>query len=157
MCAVAFDLSSSLVEHAGVRLLSVPVGLLVLTAATSCTTRACTEIGAASGVQFDFSTLPAAGAPWQVTACVQDVCDTRTVQQADVPSLFVHDDALEEGAAVPARLRVVDAAGVTVVDDTTSVTLSRYQPNGEGCEPIVWQAETIVGADGALQQVEASS
>ncbi|PPK90828.1 hypothetical protein CLV92_1223 [Kineococcus xinjiangensis] len=139
------------------RSLRISTVLLVLVAATSCTSHACTQIGASSGVTFDFSALPATGAPWQVTACVQEVCDTRIVQPGDGTTSYVRDDALQDDTAVQARLRVVDASGETVVDDTVSVTPVRYQPNGEGCEPIVWQAETVVEADGTLRQVEPTS
>ena len=148
------DLSWLVADPAQVRLLRISTGLLVLVAATSCTSHACTEIGATSGVTFDFSALPATGAPWEVTACVREVCATSTVQSTDGRVSYVRDDALKNDTAVQARLRVVDASGETVVDDTVSVTPARYQPNGEGCEPIVWQVETVLGADGALQQVK---
>ncbi|PPK98593.1 hypothetical protein CLV92_101292 [Kineococcus xinjiangensis] len=105
---------------------------------------------------FDLSALPTVGAPWEVTACIQEVCDTRIVQPADGTSPFFRADALTEDA-VQARLQVLDASGGTVMDDTVGVTPVRYQPNGKGCEPIVWQAEMLVGADGVLRQVKAAS
>lgn len=120
--------------------------------------RACTLIGCESQVVFELDRDLASGASYQVRACIDDRCEEATVdvppaQAGGVPAgstgPFVLDpqhDAvaflLGEGdfpGMHTVSLTVDDGSGEPV-ELAGDVEFEHLQPNGEGCQPICWQA-----------------
>lgn len=118
----------------------------------------CTLIGCESQVVFELDRDLASGASYQVRACIDDRCEEATVdvppaQGAAVPAgsagPFVldpqHDTVaflLGEGdfnGTHTVSLTVGDGSGEPV-ELAGDVEFEHLQPNGEGCEPICWQA-----------------
>ena len=126
--------------------------LLLVPVLASCG-RACTTMGAYDGVGFDFSALvsgaPDVPEPWQVTSCVAERCETRTVGPGEGSWTDVREDSLD-GTPVRVALRVLDDAGRVLADASAEVVPQRWAVNGEGCEPVVWSAEVALGPDGTL-------
>ncbi|GAA3626195.1 hypothetical protein ACLIYM_19065 [Streptomyces fenghuangensis] len=107
--------------------------------------RACTLIGAESGVRVvwepaDFA-ADAAGGGATVRLCVRNDCTEREATARDPfggLSVRLEEDA--GPATVPVRFTVTASGGRTLLDDRTEVALRRSTPNGEECPPVVWQA-----------------
>ena len=120
--------------------------------------RVCTLIGCESQVVFELDIDLASGTTYELRACIDDRCEQASVA---IPPT--------DGAAVPAGSEgpfVLDpqndvvafligegdfpgthAVSLTLDDGSRNtrglegdVEFERLQPNGEGCEPICWQA-----------------
>lgn len=124
-----------------------PAGALgsVLLLASACGPsggRACTEIGAASGVAFSFAEVVTAhpDEALLVRACVGDSC-TRTrirVRGQRRTEAFAGGDALHSTDRLRVSLTVTAASGRRVFQGSTTVTPRKVQPNGAGCPPTVY-------------------
>ena len=118
-------------------------------------TQACTEIGCDSRITFDLSQDLVEGRTYRVEACVDDLCDTQTLEvppghggaasgslevttEDDTISLRLPDK--DWSGAHRATLNVQDEAGRVVARTEKSVGFERTQPNGPGCPPVCWQA-----------------
>lgn len=104
--------------------------------------RACTEIGAASGVAFSFAQVVTAhpDEALLVRACVGDSC-TRTripVRGQRRTEAFAGGDALHSTDRLRVSLTVTAASGRRVFQGSTTVTPRKVQPNGAGCPPTVY-------------------
>lgn len=115
-------------------------------------TKVCTEMGAYSGVNFDFESVledtTAQGAT--VEACVDGDCTDRTLQNRRDSQLFVEDATLDDDATVPVALTVTTKTGEVVFDGRTEVTPEKSQPNGPGCDPTVYGAQVTATGGGTL-------
>ncbi|MFE1551165.1 hypothetical protein [Streptomyces sp. NPDC058718] len=91
-------------------------------------------------VVWDAADFPA-GADYRL--CVDRVCLDRRAETTDGPHSFL-DVPMPEATGeqrVTVRFQVTGpAGGRSVYDRTTQVTLRKSTPNGEGCDPTVWQA-----------------
>src|SRR5688500_13400204 len=105
--------------------------------------QSCTDMGAYSGVNFDFKSVlakvPARGA--KVETCVSSRCTTRTLQNRNDFQVFLRDDTLDDDTSLSVAATVTTRTGEVVFDGETEVTPARSQPNGPGCDPTVYGAQ----------------
>jgi len=127
-------------------------GLFVLTALACTTPRECTAIGAEPGVTFylrDVLTNRLA----TVRVCVEDGCVTRQAKIGLWEMIFVPDSTLTEPREVEVSITVVQPlGGMALADESGTVQVRRYQPNGPGCSPVVFAASVEVSDDGIHQR-----
>ncbi|MBC9715111.1 hypothetical protein H9Y04_21400 [Streptomyces sp. TRM66268-LWL] len=112
----------------------------------------CTLIGGDSGVtmQFEAANLPravqAADGPVQLRLCAGSVCQERTWEKpvADT-GLHISVDLDEDIGEVTVPVRFTVAKGSReFYGDQAEVKLRRSQPNGEGCEPTLYQGSVTL-------------
>ncbi|MFD9046541.1 hypothetical protein [Streptomyces zaomyceticus] len=135
--------------HDGFRSVRAPAAVAALLLVAGCQSagpRACTLIGAESGVTFtwDPADFPA-GSPYRL--CVDRVCRNHPARPSDDPLAFFTVELPEVTGErrVTVRFQVgapadAPAGERTVYDRTATVTLRKHAPNGERCDPVVWQA-----------------
>jgi hypothetical protein len=89
---------------------------------------------------------------YQVRACARDECVEWEGARDDPYFLQVVLADVSEPTSVTATLTLTStvAPGEVVFDESTSVDLARYQPNGPGCKPTVYQGQVQVTAGGDL-------
>ena len=122
----------------------------------------CTMIGCESAVVFHASIDLKAGIPYDVEACVDDMCE-RQVLRVPLPddgpftgtsqgsiSLFIDTETItftlgnrELPGTHQARL-TVRRHGDPILAIGTDVKFVRTQPNGPDCPPVCWIADVIV-------------
>ena len=121
--------------------------------------RPCTGIGCESGVRFNLDVDLVAEVAYEVTACVDDICDEGILEvppPADGPFTGTSDGALSVATDTDSifySLGSLDASGrhrvsVTVRSESGDMLaefdgeaeFERTQPNGPGCEPVCWLA-----------------
>ncbi|MFH9721822.1 hypothetical protein ACH4M4_02485 [Streptomyces sp. NPDC017254] len=122
--------------------LAAVAALLLVAGCQSPDRRPCTLIGAESGVTvtWDPADFPA-GSSYRL--CVDRVCRSQGARPSDDPLAFFTVELPEVTGEqrVTVRFQVGGPAGDrTVYDRTVPLTLRRHAPNGEGCDPVVWQA-----------------
>ncbi len=118
--------------------------------------RICTMIGGDSGVDVwwepaDFMDQVGKG-PLRVRVCAQDVCDTYDLEKLDPaprPSFFVRLEKDVGAVSVPVRV-TVSTEGRELYDERATVKLGKSQPNGEHCEPTLYQARVTVDPERGL-------
>jgi len=125
------------------------VALVLLLATTSACTvaaKACTEIGASSGVNVTVRGVDRTQ-DLLVEVCVGADCATGPLY-ADVDGgAFVDLPAVASTAPVAVTVTVRSRAGDVLVRPTTiQSTPARVQPNGPGCDPVAYQAAVTVAA-----------
>lgn len=127
-------------------------GLFVLTALACTIPRECTAIGAEPGVTFYLRDI-LTDRPVTVRVCVEDRCLTRRAKVGLWEMIFVRDSTLTGPRDVDVAITVVrPLAQVTLVDESGTVQARRYQPNGPGCDPVVFAASVEVSDDGIHQR-----
>jgi hypothetical protein len=143
-------------EMSGQRLRAACLGfLLALSPLVGCT-KACTAVGASSGVTFNVSQITAGlTGRIQVRACVERSCVTR-LQSAARWSLLSVAPGIEGPGSRSVHLTIRDVSGETVFDATTEVQLQTFQPNGPHCDPTVYVAAVSATTDGQLIQQSTS-
>ncbi|MEU7071454.1 hypothetical protein AB0B30_16850 [Streptomyces narbonensis] len=104
--------------------------------------RACTLIGAESQVTvaWDAAAFPA-GALYRL--CADQICREGKGPAEDAPfgSFTLPLPEADGEQRMTVRFRVTDPVdGSTAYDRSAQVTLRKSQPNGEHCDPTVWQA-----------------
>jgi hypothetical protein len=125
--------------------------LLAACLSVGCTQSSCTAIGAEPGVSFDLRRI-VADRPRQVhvRACVRDICVGHLASSGLWETIFINDPSLTGPRTVPVRLVVTGPAGRTILDETADVDVREFQPNGPGCDPIVFTASVAATTDGHL-------
>jgi hypothetical protein len=128
-------------------------GLFALTALACTGPRDCTTIGAEPGVTFhlrDVLTNRLA----TVRVCVEDRCVTRQAKIGLWEMIFVPDPTLTGPREVDVSIAVAQppAENIALVNESAIVQARRYQPNGPGCDPVVFAASVEVGDDGIHQR-----
>ncbi|MER5494144.1 hypothetical protein [Streptomyces sp. NPDC002490] len=128
-----------------------PAWVTLAAALTGCSStpddRACTEIGAESGVTLawrpaDFGDRDAA----TVRLCVWERCEEKPSGNPKEPEALLTIPVSEKigGDHVAVRLTVTsrddEDEGEVIVKDRAIPRLAKYQPNGPDCEPTAWQA-----------------
>jgi hypothetical protein len=126
------------------------VGLVVLTALACTGPRECTAIGAEPGVTFYLRDV-LANRPSRVRVCVEDTCVIRLAEIGRWEMIFVPDSTLTGTEEVEVSVMVFPLSGRALVDEST-VQTRRYQPNGPGCDPVVFVASVDVSDDGIHQR-----
>lgn len=120
--------------------------------------RACTLIGCESHVRFELATDLEAGLTYAVEACVDGACTHETIDVAPGAPLGAAGAITVDVTSDTVTLRlvgddysgahevslVVTAGDDDVVEIAAAAEFERLQPNGEGCEPICWQATVRV-------------
>ncbi|MGH2401859.1 MAG: hypothetical protein ACRDE6_04045 [Candidatus Limnocylindria bacterium] len=125
--------------------------------------RICTQVGCESGVHFKLDVDLVAEVAYEVSACVDDICDEGILEvppPADGPFTGTSDGALTiatDTDSISYSLGDLDASGrhrvsITVRSESGDVIaefdgeaeFERTQPNGPGCEPVCWLAEIAV-------------
>ncbi len=125
--------------------------------------RSCTLIGCGSAVGFNLDVDLVAEVAYEVTACVDDLCDEGILEvppPADGPFTGASDGALAiatDTDSIFYSLGDLDASGrhrvsITVRSESGEVNaefdgeaeFERTQPNGPGCEPVCWLAAVRV-------------
>lgn len=122
----------------------------------------CTDIGCGSQVVFWTDADLQATVAYDVEACVDDVCESATLEVPEdrvaegvVPSIEVGALGLETDRDVvyfglpdgnwsgshQFSLVIRDAAGTIVADITQTGRFERMQPNGPDCPPVCWMAD----------------
>ncbi|MFI6938697.1 hypothetical protein ACIBI4_05460 [Streptomyces sp. NPDC050418] len=139
------------------RLLALPVLL-----ATACGTGAgsggevCTKVGGYSGVGVqwdpaDFMDEVRKG-PLHVRICAQETCREYDVEKLDPdprPSFFIELKKDIGAVSVPVRV-TVSAQGRELYDERATVKLRKSQPNGENCEPTLYQGRVTADPERGL-------
>lgn len=127
-------------------------GLFVLTALACTAPRDCTAIGAEPGVTFYLREV-LTDRPATVRVCVEATCATRRAKTGLWEMIFVRDATLTGPQEVDVSVTVVpQRSGTTQLDDSATVQARRFQPNGPGCEPVVFAAGVEVTEDGIHQR-----
>jgi hypothetical protein len=127
-------------------------GLFVLTALACTTPRECTAIGAEPGITFYLRDV-LTDRPATVRVCVEDRCVIRRAKIGLWEMIFVPDSTLTGPREVDVAITVVrPLSRVTLVDESGTVQARRYQPNGPGCDPVVFAASVEVTDDGLHQR-----
>lgn len=125
-------------------------GVLIASIIAGCsggTPAACTDIGAYDGVgiQIDSGVVPATG-PARVEVCVDGACASGPINpttSAFVPVAHVRHGLVKVAVILTANSR-------QVFNGTTTARTIKFQPNGPGCDPTVWQARVRANANGQL-------
>lgn len=122
--------------------------LLALSATVACgpEARACTEIGAANGVDVTVQGLQRVE-DLVVEVCVAGECRTAPLFIDGPPSAFVDLPAVSSTKAIVVRVSVRDQSQRVVVPATeVRATPRKVQPNGPDCDPTAYQAAVTVTA-----------
>jgi hypothetical protein len=136
---------------------------LALTLATGCgviNPPACTLVGAASGVMFEIpaALVPDAAASYRLRACADESCMEWDTHGGEPTMNGVALPSGDWPGLVTARLTItrIDAATNAeeiILDASTSVEVTLYEPNGPDCEPHVFMGSVRATADGRLEAV----
>jgi hypothetical protein len=109
-----------------------------------CATQACTVMGCSGSVGVELGRLGRPGGqPLTARLCAGPACTTQTFSPSDARAVArvelptTGGDAPAPSAAV--TLRVTQGSTV-LVDTAATASLSRFAPNGDGCDPICWSA-----------------
>ena len=125
--------------------------LLAMQALTGCTSRACTLIGASSGVGVTTLGLPRS-APLVVEVCVGATCTTATSMAGSTARIFVDNAAITSDEPTDLTVGIRTQDGTAVVPVTHVVTHPRkFQPNGPSCEPTVYVSAVTAGVSGVVE------
>jgi hypothetical protein len=126
--------------------------LLAAWLSVGCTQRTCTAIGAEPGVSFDLRRLLAdEERQVDVRTCVERICVTHIASSDRWEFVFVKDPSLVGPRTVTVRLTVRSLSGRAIVATTADVHATMFQPNGPGCDPIVYTASVRATIDGRLE------
>jgi hypothetical protein len=81
-----------------------------------------------------------------VRVCVEDRCVTRQAKIGLWEMIFVPDPTLTGPQEVDVSIAVAQppAENIALVDESAIVQTRRYQPNGPGCDPVVFAASVNV-------------
>jgi hypothetical protein len=119
------------------------VGLVVLTSACE-QPRACTEIGAANGVNVSVDGADRSQ-DLVVEACVETACSTGTLSADDTGGAFLDLAGIDSTDPVEVTVTVRTQTGQVLVPATKVRSTPRpVQPNGPGCDPTAYQAAVTV-------------
>lgn len=116
----------------------------------------CTDIGANSGIAFEFDEVLAAhpGESLQVEACVEDTCDTLEVgRHKPQHGLMLGQDLVTDDSPVPITLTVTNRQGDTVYEGGLTANPVKLQPNGPDCPPTAWSAQVFASGTHGLRQI----
>jgi hypothetical protein len=114
--------------------------------------RACTDVGATSGVTFDLTRLLAnESGHVRVRACVERMCVHHVASSSRWNTFPVNDPALTSLKSVEVQMVVTDH-GRPMFDSTGQVQLHKLQPNGPDCPPTAFAAAVAATPDGRLVQ-----
>jgi len=129
--------------------------VLVMAACTSTTSpdaahKSCTAIGAYSGVdvRLEPGLLPPASKSAVVTACVDGACVTNTYTAPFDSTFFFPMSSVVSGKVTVSVTLTADDHRLFA--GTSKVQTVKFQPNGPGCDPTVWQARVTARANGQL-------
>ena len=120
---------------------------------------ACTDIGAASGVAFDFKDVLRAhpGQDLQVRACVRDTCnDLRVRRHSRQPEFVVGSDVVVDGSPVRVSLRISTLKGDNVYNSRVTVIPVVSEPNSPDCPPTAWMAAVSASGTQNLEQTNSA-
>lgn len=128
--------------------------LLTVCLLVGCTRRACSDIGATSGVTFDLSQILANRAGHvHVRACVEGSCVTRLASADRWNYVPVNVPSITGPRSVSVQLTVTDFGGRSIFDSTGDVRLHMFQPNGPDCPPTAYAAAVAATPEGQLEQL----
>jgi hypothetical protein len=87
-----------------------------------------------------------------VRVCVEDRCITRQATIGFWEMIFVPDPTLTGPHEVEVSITIDQPhSGMSLVDESGTVQVRRYQPNGPGCDPVVFAA-SVGGSDDGIHQ-----
>ena len=138
-----------------VPLLGPLVAAALLAACQDKTPSVCTQIGAESGVVFEYANIVRDGSrgPLTVRACVEAACRSQEVgvDQGSY-SLVAGREALQrgEGKPVEVQLTIHDVRGHAVFAGKATVAPTKLQPNGPSCPPMAWAGQVTARGEGQL-------
>jgi hypothetical protein len=117
----------------------------LLAGACSSSPKACTSIGAESGVvvNLDHGVLPTTGLVL-LRACVNGVCNSQgyTSRPRLTTRLWVPVTPVPTDAEVHVSVRVTSSSQLVFAGSTRAHSY-KNQPNGPGCDPTVWDVGVI--------------
>jgi hypothetical protein len=116
---------------------------------------ACSDVGASSGVSFEFNSVVTAheGQLLLVTACVRSTCQDLRVTNGDPQTgLVVGADVVTDSKPVPVSLTITTRRGDTVFQASQVARPVKSQPNGPRCPPTAWVAQLVASGADTLQQ-----
>ena len=106
--------------------------------------RACTEIGAANGVNVSVDGADRSQ-DLVVEACVETACSSGTLFADDTGGAFVDLAGIDSTDPVEVTVAVRTQTGQVLVPATKVRSTPRsVQPNGPGCDPTAYQAAVTV-------------
>lgn len=123
---------------------------LALLTVPACGTTACTLIGASNGFSVTIN-LPAATQTRaaSIQTCVAHVCQSRGGSDFDTEKVVSVDNGnVSQAGQASVAVNLLDKRGLRLAGGTTEVAPRQYQPNGAGCEPIVWIAHVTANVSG---------
>ncbi len=138
-----------------VPLLGPLVAAALLAACQDMTPSICTQIGAESGIVFEYANVVRNGSrgPLAVRACVEAECKSQEVSLSQGSySLVAGREALQtgEGESVEVRLTIHDVRGHSVFTGKATVIPTTLQPNGPSCPPTAWVGQVTARGDGQM-------
>ena len=126
-------------------------GVLALVCLACSSEHDCSAVGAEPGVSFDLTGI-LTNRPVDVRVCVESNCVRHRASLDRWSSISVEDQTLTGPTEVAVSVVVGRIGrGEPVLDQTVTVQLHAYQPNGPECPPLVYVAAVEVGADGINQ------
>jgi hypothetical protein len=118
---------------------------------------ACTEIGAISGVVFEFRPVLRAhhGEILLVRACVKETCKSLRVSRHERQhGMVVAPDLIKDDSPIPVSLMISSPNGDIAYEGRLTAHPVKSQPNGPGCPPITWSAQVFASGKDKLRQID---
>jgi hypothetical protein len=121
----------------------------VVLAVVSCQGQVCTAIGAEPGVTFQLGQA-LTDEPVDVRVCVEETCVSHRARAGRWEYIFVRNPSLTEPQDVAVSVQIGRPNSKPHTYETT-VQVRRVQPNGPGCDPVVYQGAIELQEDGLHQ------
>lgn len=111
---------------------------------TGCS-QSCHMIGGLPGLDIENSGVLVERHAVEVTVCVTETaCATQPVTTTSVDGPLRVETELLSSAVTVVTISAVDAQGAEVLRESKPVTPTVSYPNGQGCDPAVWNATVIL-------------
>jgi hypothetical protein len=113
-----------------------------------CAPQTCSAVGCRGSVGVELGRLGRSGGqPVTARLCAGEQCTTQTFSPSDAGAVARVELPTTDGDAPPpsaaVTLRVTQGSTVLLEAGATA-SLSRFAPNGDGCDPICWSAALTV-------------
>lgn len=129
---------------------AVAAAFLALVSVPACGATYCSLIGATNGfsVTLDVPAEIKARAA-TIQTCVADACQARAGSDFNTDKVISVDDGnVPHGSHLSVVVKLLDGNGRRLAGGTADVVPQQYQPNGPGCDPLVWIAHVTADTSG---------
>ncbi len=129
-----------------------PFALALATLLVSCSSVNCTSVGCGTGVQIDLRALPLLpGKASELKVCVDRECQTIRPESSAL-QLVQAPSTIKKETAVVVAVTMKGPDGATLVSDSITTDLGKFEPNGPKCGPTCYGAAVRVTAEGRLER-----